>query len=162
MSRVLPFPALSFGLLLMWVLLQGSVDPATLLSGALLALIAPWTLVALEMSPLKIRRPGAVVRLVGVVLFDVVRSNLAVATIIYRGKHKERTSGFVFIPLDIRNRHGLTVLAAIITCTPGTLWVQYDSGQGRLLMHILDLVEAEDWPPLIKGRYERLLMEIFE
>lgn len=162
MSRILPFPTLSIGLLLMWVLLQGSVDPATLLSGAVLAVLAPSTLVALEMSPLKIRRPSAIVRLVGVVLFDVARSNLTVATIVYGRKRKDRTSGFVSIPLDIRNRHGLTVLAAIITCTPGTLWVQYDSGQNRLLMHILDLVDAKDWPPLIKGRYERLLMEIFE
>lgn len=162
MSRLLPHPVLSVGLLAMWVLLHGSVDAATLLSGAALALAAPWTLVALELSPLKLRRPGAVVKLVGVVLYDVVRSNMAVATIIYGGKRTRRTSGFVSIPLDMRNRYGLTILAAIITCTPGTLWVQYDSGRNRLLMHIFDLVDSEGWPPLIKGRYERLLMEIFE
>jgi multicomponent K+:H+ antiporter subunit E len=31
-----------------------------------------------------------------------------------------------------------------------------------LLLHILDLVDRTTWIPLIKGRYERLLMEIFE
>jgi multicomponent K+:H+ antiporter subunit E len=162
MSRLLPYPALSAGLLLMWLLLQGSIDPATLLSGAALALAAPWTLAALEMSPLKFRRPGAIVRLVGVVLYDVVRSNMSVASIIYGRNRAKRTSGFDSIPLDMRNRYGLTILATIITCTPGTLWVQYDSGRNRLLMHIFDLVDSEGWPPLIKGRYERLLMEIFE
>ncbi len=162
MNRVLPYPALSAGLLAMWVLLQGSIDPVTLLSGAVLAIVAPWTLTALEMPPLKIRRPGAIVKLVGVVLYDVVRSNIAVAGIIYGRNRAIRSSGFVTIPLDMRNRYGLAILAAIITCTPGTLWVQYDSGRNRLLMHIFDLVEPKDWPVLIKGRYERLLMEIFE
>ncbi len=162
MSRVLPYPAMSVALLVMWVLLQGSMDPATLLSGAALAIVAPWTLTALEMPPLRIRRPGAIVTLFSVVLYDVVRSNIAVASIIYGRKPAARSSGFVSIPLDMRNRYGLTILAAIITCTPGTLWVQYDSGRSRLLMHIFDLVDPEDWPVLIKGRYERLLMEIFE
>lgn len=163
MSRVLPYPILSICLLAMWVLLQGSADPAILVSGVAIALIAPWTLAALEMTPMKLGRPIAIVKLLGLVIFDVVRSNIAVATIIYGGRRTaKRASGFVTIPLDMRNRHGLAILAAIITCTPGTLWVQYDSGRNRLLMHIFDLVDPETWPAQIKGRYECLLMEIFE
>ena len=162
MSRLLPYPALSASLLLMWLLLHGSADPATLSGGILLAIAAPWTLSALETPPLNLRRPSAVLRLIGVVLYDVVRSNMAVGAIIYGRKRTRRSSGFVAIPLDMRNRYGLTILATIITCTPGTLWVQYDSRRSRLLMHIFDLVDPETWPALIKGRYERLLMEIFE
>lgn len=163
MRRFLPYPVLSIGLLLMWVLLQGSASPAVLLSGLVIAIAAPWTLAALEMPPLKLRRPVAIVRLLGLVIVDVVRSNIAVATIIYgRKRTTRRASGFVTIPLDMRSRHGLAILSTIITCTPGTLWVQYDSGRNRLLMHIFDLVDPETWPQQIKGRYERLLMEIFE
>ena len=33
---------------------------------------------------------------------------------------------------------------------------------GRLLLHVLDLVDEETWVRLIKDRYERRLMEIFE
>ena len=35
-------------------------------------------------------------------------------------------------------------------------------GRGTLLLHVLDLVDEEQWSRLIKDRYERLLMEIFE
>ena len=72
-----------------------------------------------------------------------------------------RAQGFTLIELMIVVAI-LAILAAIITCTPGTLWVQYDSGRNRLLMHIFDLVDPETWPAQIKGRYECLLMEIFE
>src|SRR3546814_1767457 len=51
------------------------------------------------------------------------------------------TSGFILLPLDLRNRYGLAVLGIIITATPGTLWMQYDSARSVLLVHVLDLVD---------------------
>ena len=33
---------------------------------------------------------------------------------------------------------------------------------GVLLIHVLDLVDKDEWVALIKNRYEALLMEIFE
>jgi multicomponent K+:H+ antiporter subunit E len=40
--------------------------------------------------------------------------------------------------------------------------VEYRSTEDLLLIHVLDLVSEESWSELIKGRYEALLMEIFE
>jgi multicomponent K+:H+ antiporter subunit E len=71
-------------------------------------------------------------------------------------------AGFMTIPLELRSRHGLAILSIIITSTPGTIWVNYDAAKGTLLLHVLDLVDETVWVRTIKGRYERLLMEIFE
>lgn len=161
MSRVLPHPLLSLALLAMWLLLHASVAPATLFGGALIALIVPFSMKALQPERPHIRAPGAILRLAGLVIVDILRSNYAVATIILGRRRRERVSGFIHVPLDLRNRYGLAVLAIIITSTPGTLWVQYDPAKGRLLLHVLDLVDESDWIRLIKHRYERLLMEIF-
>ena len=46
--------------------------------------------------------------------------------------------------------------------TPGTIWVDYDSRSNTVLLHILDLVDEEQWVRTIKDRYERRLMEVFE
>ncbi len=162
MSGLLRYPALSLAQLVMWLLLQCSAAPPGLLGGLVLALVAPLALAALEASPLKLRNPVAMVQLTAVVIYDIVRSNIAVARIIYGAKRSRRMSGFVEVPLDLHNRYGLALLATIITCTPGTLWVQYDSARGRLLMHIFDLVDPEHWVSLIKHRDERLLLEIFQ
>jgi multicomponent K+:H+ antiporter subunit E len=62
----------------------------------------------------------------------------------------------------MRDPYGLAALACIITATPGTVWVEYDSAQGTMLLHVLDLVDEEEWVRIIKDRYERRLMEIFE
>lgn len=162
MSRILPHPLLSLALLAMWLLLNASLAPMTVLAGAGLALLLPFAMRALEPAPARVRAPLAVLRLLGAVLADMLRSNLAVGRIILGGRRRERASGFVIVPLDLRSPHGLAVLAIVLTGVPGTLWVQYNAASGQLLMHVLDLVDGEDWGHIIKHRYERHLREIFE
>jgi multicomponent K+:H+ antiporter subunit E len=162
MRRILPHPLLSLGLLVMWLLLNASLAPLTVLGGAALALALPFAMRRLEPAAVRVRAPRAIAALAGVVIVDMLRSNLAVARIILGGRRGERTSGFVIVPLEMRSPHGLAILAILITSVPGTLWVQYNASSGRLLMHVLDLVDEAEWHHLIKHRYERLLREIFE
>ena len=162
MRRVLPHPRLSVLLLVVWALLHASVAPGVLATGAVLALLGPLAMARLQPDRPALRSPGAVLRLAAVVFTDIVRSNYAVATLILGRRRRDRVSGFVYIPLDVRSPSSLAVLAIIVTSTPGTLWVQYDAGRGRLLLHVLDLVDEAEWTELIKGRYEPLLTEIFE
>lgn len=163
MSRWLPYPLLSLALLALWLLLNQSLTPGQVILGVVLGIGGALALTALEPPKLRLRRPGAILELTFLVLADIVRSNIAVAQIIL-GPHRRKdvTSGFMRIPLDMRAPHGLAALAMIITATPGTLWVDFDSDQGLLTVHVLDLIDEEAWIATIKQRYERRLMEIFE
>ena len=162
MTRWLPHPLLSGFLLAMWLLLNQSLSPGHLLLGAVLALAGGLMVQPLDLPRANLRRPLVLARLLGRVLADIVRSNLAVARIVLGLKHAERVSGFMTIPLELRDRYGLAVLAIIITATPGTLWISFDPATGRLLIHVLDLVDRAAWTRTIKQRYEGLLIEIFE
>lgn len=162
MSRVLPFPKLFLALLAMWLLLNQSVSAGHLILGTIVAYVASWTMAALRPAPARLRRPLAMGHLGVRVLVDIFRSNLAVGRIILSGGPRRGRSGFMTLPLELRNPYGLAVLAVILTATPGTLWVDYDVAKGELLLHVLDLVDEAHWTTLIKLRYERLLMEIFE
>lgn len=162
MRRILPYPVLSLGLFVASILLSASVAPPSLVLALLLALLAPIIMLALGVDRVRLKAPKAMARLALDVAGDIVRSNWAVSQIILGRCRHERTSGFIHIPLDLRDRYGLAVLAIIVTSTPGTLWVEYESATGRLLLHVLDLVDEETWVRLIKDRYERRLMEIFE
>lgn len=163
-GRWLPYPLLTAALLAAWLLLNESLAPGTLLLGAALALGTSRTLVALGPPRARVRRLRTALELSGVVLLEVIRSNNAVARIILRPRAgaPKRTSGFVHVPLEMRAPYGLAALACIITATPGTVWVEYDSARGTMLLHVLDLVDEEAWVRIVKDRYERRLMEIFE
>jgi multicomponent K+:H+ antiporter subunit E len=162
MRRLFPFPLLSAGLLAMWLLLNQTLAFGHVLLGGVLALLGARALVLLQPATPGIQRHRSVVRLFFRVLTDIVRSNLAVGWIILRPRPPRRTAGFVNIPLHLRDPYGLAVLACIITSTPGTLWVSFDSATGVLMIHVLDLVDENDWIRTIKNRYERPLLEIFE
>lgn len=151
-------------LLLTWLLLVESASPGAVLLGAAMALLGTAGLRALDLPPAPLRRLRPVPGLLRDVLVEVVRSNNAVARIILApdGEGGRRRSGFVTVPLDMRSPHGLAMLACILTATPGTVWVDHDPARGTMLLHVLDLVDEGEWVRIIKDRWERRLMEIFE
>ena len=161
MTRLLPFPLISAGLLVLWLLLTETLSLGQLLLGSAAALVGGWAFAALDPPKARLRRPGAIFRLAALVVADIVRSNFAVARIVLGLGRRERTSGFVNIPLELRDPYGLATLAGIITSTPGTLWVGFDAASGTLTIHVLDLVDESEWVRTIKSRYERPLLEIF-
>lgn len=161
MSRILPYPLLAASLLLMWLLLNG-VSAGHVVLGIPIALFAAWTMTALQPSKPHIRRWSAIVRLVGLVFMDVLRSNIAVASLIISGPISTSRSGFIAIPLTVTDRTALAVLACVLTATPGTAWVEYGSRRNVLLLHVLDVGEEQHWIDIVQDRYEPLLQEIFE
>jgi multicomponent K+:H+ antiporter subunit E len=160
MTRLVPFPLLSAGLLVLWLLLNG-LSVGHILLGGSVGLIGGFAFAVLEPPKMHLRRPLTVLRLAAFVFADIVRSNVAVARIILGLAPRRWTSGFVDIPLQLRDPYGLAALACIITSTPGTLWVDFNEASGTLTIHVLDLVDENEWVRTIKGRYERLLLEIF-
>lgn len=159
MSRLLPYPLLTASLLAMWLLLNGLSVGHVLLGGAI-AIAASNVTAALQPAKPRMKRWYLLPRLVLIVVADIWRSNIAVARLILRPDQNRRVSGFVVVPLELRHPTGLAILAVIVTSTPGTAWVEYDSADNRLLLHVFDLVEESHWIDLIKNRYERLLLEI--
>jgi multicomponent K+:H+ antiporter subunit E len=161
MRLLLPYPIASASFLAFWLLLNQSLSLGHLLLGAAAGLVGGWSLAALKQPKARPRQLATMVRLAGLVFADIVRSNIAVARIILGVKRRGYTSGFVEIPLELRDPYGLATLACIITSTPGTLWVEFDSATGTLIIHVLDLIDKTTWVRTIKGRYERALLEIF-
>lgn len=163
MTRLLPYPLLAIAFLLLWLLLVESTLPGALLLGATLAVAGSGVLAVLRMPRVQLGRVRSLPGLTFDVLVEIVRSNNAVARIILQPREPEaRRSGFVRIPLDMRNPYGLAALACILTATPGTVWVDYDTRSGTMLLHVLDLVDEEAWVRTVKDKWERRLMEMFE
>jgi multicomponent K+:H+ antiporter subunit E len=165
--RLLPYPALALALAAMWLLMNESIGAGALLLAVVAGLVGGWLLRPLGLARTRPAAPRlgrllATMRLLRVVTVEIVRSNNAVARLILGLGDHRRTSGFVRIPLDMRSPYGLATLACIITATPGTVWVEFDSTDNTMLLHVLDLVDEAQWLRIIKDRYERPLMEIFE
>lgn len=161
MRRLVPYPLLAIGLFGMWLLLTQSVSVAQTLLGGVVAIIASHGMRRLRADRPGVRAYRPLLRLAPIVVADIMRSNLAVAKIVLFPR-RDRVSSFVRLPIALQSPHGLTLLALILTATPGTMWLQFDRVRRELIVHVLDLVDEEDWIRLIKRRYEALLIEAFD
>jgi len=97
-----------------------------------------------------------------VVLRDMVRSALMVARELLTRRTDDIPSHFLLIPLDVRDANALAVLAMILCLTPGTAWGELSLDRSTLLLHVFDLKDEQGMIRMIKDRYEKPLMEIFE
>jgi multicomponent K+:H+ antiporter subunit E len=162
MSRVVPHSLVMLGLVVMWLLLT-RFSLGQLVLGSAIAYVAVRATSALELERPRIRRWRPIAKLFGIVAYDILRSNIAVAQLILgAGQSRARRSGFIEIPMTLRNRSALAIVAIIVTSTPGTAWMEYHEERAVLILHVFDLVDEAHWVNLVKSRYEALLLEIFE
>lgn len=162
MKRLLPSPLLSVALFLLWLLLSRSVSAGHLILATVLAVLVPLLTGGLRPLPVSIRRPGMVLRLGLRVVADTIASNLAVVLFLVFPSRRRHASGFVHIPLELRDPNALAVLAMIVCITPGTAWAEISLDRSMLLLHVLEVDDPQTIATHVKERYERPLMEIFE
>jgi multicomponent K+:H+ antiporter subunit E len=162
MRRWLPSPPLSLALFLVWLLLNQSLDAATLLLAAIFAVIVPLLTRSLRPATVRMRNPGVAVRLWARVIVDLTISVMTVAWLLLTRRSPNINGHFVEIPLELRDPNALAVLSMICCLTPGTAWGELSLDRSRLLLHVFDLEDEASFIAHIKTRYEEPLMEIFE
>jgi multicomponent K+:H+ antiporter subunit E len=154
-------PWLSLLVLAGWLLLQQSLHPAHWLSGVLLALLLP-RLVHGFLGRSRPARLGVVAaRLFGAVLWDIVVSNLVVARIVLTPGSKPQPA-WMKLPLRLRHPTAISLLASIITTTPGTVSCVVDAAGHAIWVHALDCADPQALVEQMQQRYEAPLMEMFE
>ena len=162
MKKLLPAPLISLGLFVMWLLLNHT----TSIGHVLLALVIAWGLPVLfsELRPQKVRvrHLGTIIRLCFTVMVDTTRSNLAVLRFLLLPSQRRHPPDFVKIPLELRDPNALAVLAMIVCITPGTAWAELSLDRSLLMLHVLEVDDAQAIIDHVKTSYERPLMEIFE
>ena len=99
-------------------------------------------------------------RLFWVVVWDIIVANIKV-TILVLGPTKNLHPKWFRVPLDTEHEEVNTLLAMIITTTPGTVSAGIDQDRGDILVHALSTDDEEAEIETIKQRYEQPLIKIF-
>lgn len=160
MRRLLPRPALSAIIFLLWVALNNAATPGTLLLGGLLALALPFVTRPFWSDAPRLARPGRLFTLALRIATDIILANLSVARRVI-GPVSRLKPAFIEVPLDLRDPFVATVLSSIVSLTPGTVSIDVDQRRWVLLIHALDAPDADALIREIKQRYEMPLKEIF-
>ena len=152
-------PVLSLLLGVSWLALSHSLALVHVLSAVLIGLIIP-RLVGGFLKPGDRLHWPSVIALAGVVLWDIVVSNITVARLVL-GSMDKPVPLWIPVPLATRNERVNALFASIITTTPGTVSCVVDEVARCIWVHALN---ADDGPAMVadmKTRYEAPLMAVF-
>ncbi|ENW08570.1 Na+/H+ antiporter subunit E [Acinetobacter beijerinckii] len=160
LERWFPHPFVSFLVFITWLMLANSLDLSDILLAFLLGILIPRLV-----RPFIARTPHIhwtpAIKLIFVVLWDIVISNFRVAKMVL-GPLENLHPKWYRVPLETEHEQVNTLLAMIITTTPGTVSAGIDQEKGDILVHALSSDDIELDIQEIKNRYEKPLIEIFD
>ncbi|MFU8926870.1 Na+/H+ antiporter subunit E [Acinetobacter puyangensis] len=157
--RIFPHPLVSFILAASWIMLQHSFSGGNIV----LAILLGWSIPKM-MQGFVVRTPDInwleAIKLFFVVLWDVIISNIRVARLVLGSSDKLHPKWFR-VPLDTNHDQVNSLLAMIITTTPGTISAGIDQQRGDILVHSLSTDNEQADIDDIKQRYEQPLIRVF-
>ena len=161
MRRLIPHPGLSALLVLFWLLMANSLSAGALVTGIVIGIVLP-----IFTAPFWPQRPRvnfiAGLAYLLLVVRDIVVANFEVAAIILFRRSRDLRAAWLVIPMDLPTPEAITVFAATISLTPGTVSSDVSACGRYLLVHALDAADPAAEIARIKARYETRLQRIFK
>ena len=146
-------------LALTWAALQGELNAINFVSGFLVSAAVIYIFRRMFFRPLYFRKVVLGVMLALVFVKELVKSNLAVLRVVFRLRPQVR-SGVIAVPTELTSDIALTLLANMITLTPGTLTLDISADRRYLFVHTLNLDDPEDVKREIRTAFEAYLREL--
>lgn len=145
---------------LTWAAVTGSFTPLNLLFGLVLSGLALF-LIRENVQPSRIAvRPLKVLSLVLLFFKELALSAFKVAVLVTRRKMDLKPGIFAF-PLKVDRDFEITLLANLITLTPGTLSVDVSDDRRFLYVHALDCADPQATIRDIANGFEAKILEAF-
>ncbi len=146
-------------LALAWMAMAGSSSWAHFLMGFVVAYGVLGWLGALTGQTGYFRKLHKTIGFVAFIIYQLVLSNLRVAYDVITPS-ANRSPAVIGVPLDATTDTEITLLANLITLTPGTLSLDVSEDRKTLFVHAMFAEDAEAFCREIKQGFERRVLEL--
>ena len=152
--------AISILMAVIWATVSGSFTLLNLIFGFVLSLLTLYLLRERFVGRDYTSRTRRVLSLVLLVLVELAKSAWRVATLVLSPKMDLKPGVFAY-PLTVKSDWEISLLANLITLTPGTLSVDVSEDRQTLYVHALDCSDIEAARRDIADGFEKKIMEAF-
>jgi multicomponent Na+:H+ antiporter subunit E len=146
-------------LALTWAALQGDLNTVNLVIGFVISASLIYPFRRMFFRPRYFRKGALGLTLALVFIRELILSNIAVLRVVLNPWVRVR-SGVIAVPTELTKDIALTMLANMITLTPGTLTLDISPDRRYLYVHTLNLDDPEDVKREIHQAFEIYLREL--
>ncbi|WNS74783.1 Na+/H+ antiporter subunit E [Bacillus sp. DTU_2020_1000418_1_SI_GHA_SEK_038] len=143
----------------LWMFFTVSYEPVTFLKGYLFGIVIIFSFRRFFQSRFYLLRVYAVIKLTLIFIRELILSNISVVKLVLKPKLNIRP-GIFALPIILEKDWEITILANLITLTPGTLVVDISEDNKLLYIHAVDIDDVEDAIVSIKDSFEKAILEV--
>lgn len=146
---------------LAWLALTGTFTPANFVIGFALGFILLWLTQRSMTRSNYFRKVPRVISFVLFFIWALIKANLRMMIIVLSPRLAIQPA-VVAVPLDVRSDMEITLLANLITLTPGTLYLDVSKDRTMMYVHVIHVDDLATFRASIKNDFERRVMEVFQ
>jgi len=144
-----------------WAMLKDEVTFLNLVMGFLIGLVLLYVFRSALGAGCYTIRLWQVAKLTGFFLKEVVVANIVVVRQVLAPTLNIKP-GIIALPLDVKTDVQITLLASMISLTPGTLSMDVSEDRRFLFVHIFNIDDKDEIIRTIKGTFEKGILEVAE
>lgn len=147
-------------LTIIWVFLTGSFEVVNFVFGFIVTFLILWIISSKDTQTEKyFKLIPKLISFIFFFLWEVIKANIQVAYEVITPQNKMKP-GIVALPLDAKTDTEITLLANLITLTPGTLSLDVSEDKKVLYIHAMYVYDKQEFINEIKNGFERKLLGI--
>jgi len=144
---------------IMWMFLSESYQFSTFIVGYLLGIGLLFTLRRFIPDSFYLQRVSKFIKLILLFVRELILSNIDILKVVYSPK-LDIEPGIFTLPTELRSNFEITLLANLISLTPGTLSIAVSEDHTKIYVHAMDIPDVEQSINEIKETFEKTIMEV--
>lgn len=143
----------------MWMFMQNSYTVGSFIFGYMIGIFVLFILRRFLVFNFYLRRVWALIKLIMLFIVELTKANIDVMKIVLRPKANHK-SGIVAVRTNLDSNVEITLLAALISLTPGTVSMDFSDDSKTIYIHALDVPNKDEFIADIHNSFERAIMEV--
>lgn len=142
-----------------WLSVTGSFEAANIIFGFILSYFILYIITKGTTRARYFRLVPKLISFFFYFLYELLKANLQVAWEVGTPRFN-MTPGIVAVPLDLKSDGQITLLANLITLTPGTLSLDVSEDKKYLYVHSMYIKNREDFIWSVKNGFEKRIIDL--
>ncbi len=148
-------------LVFIWLALTGDYSALNFVFGFIVSFFAMWQANRTDTAEKYFKLIPRAIGFVFFFLYELTKANIQVAYEVI-SPPLNMVPGIVEYPMDVKSDLEITLLANVISLTPGTFSLAVSNDKSVLYIHAMYIYDRDEFIQGVKNGFERRIIELFE